>query len=138
MQRHRTGTQNGLIYVLNNLGIQWSGISVQTKWTNQRLKPVAWDGHDVAHPDERKTDAKWGCGISCAATRVLRLCSGFRVIGRFHCFLAILWHLSLPHRQSAGFLAIEETWRDSHRWTEHPLNVISEATQQVSIFRTRQ
>jgi len=42
--------------VLNNLGNQWSGTSVKTKWANQRFKPVAWDGHDTAHPDERTTD----------------------------------------------------------------------------------
>jgi hypothetical protein len=47
------------IYVLNNLGNQWSGTSVKTKtkWAKQRFKPVAWDGHDTAHPDERTTDA---------------------------------------------------------------------------------
>ncbi len=49
--------QPGLIYVLNNLGNQWSGTSVKTKWPNQKFKPVAWDGHDTAHPDERTTDA---------------------------------------------------------------------------------
>jgi alpha-amylase len=51
--------QPGLIFVLNNLGNQWSGTSVKTKWPNQKFKPVAWDGHDqVAHPEERTTDAE--------------------------------------------------------------------------------
>lgn len=48
--------QPGLIYVLNNLGDKWSGTSVKTKWPNQKFAPVAWDGHDTAHPDERTTD----------------------------------------------------------------------------------
>jgi alpha-amylase len=48
--------QPGLIYVLNNLGNQWSGTSVKTKWANQKFAPIAWDGHDDAHPDERTTD----------------------------------------------------------------------------------
>ncbi len=58
MQRAGTESQSGLVYVLNNLGNQWSGTSVKTKWTNQRFKPVAWGGHDTAHPDERETDAE--------------------------------------------------------------------------------
>jgi alpha-amylase len=58
MQRHGTESQSGLVYVLNNLGNQWSGTPVKTKWTNQKFKPVAWDGHDTAHPDERTTDAE--------------------------------------------------------------------------------
>lgn len=49
--------QPGLIYVLNNLGDKWSGTSVKTQWPNQKFRPVAWDGHDTAHPDERITDA---------------------------------------------------------------------------------
>jgi alpha-amylase len=51
-----TQDQPGLVYVLNNLGDQWSGTSVKTQWVNQRFKPLAWDGHDTAHPDERTTD----------------------------------------------------------------------------------
>jgi alpha-amylase len=58
MQRAGTDEQSGLIYVLNNLGNQWSGTSVKTKWANQKLTPVAWDGYDSAHPDERTTDAE--------------------------------------------------------------------------------
>jgi alpha-amylase len=51
--------QPGLVYVLNNLGDQWSGTSVKTQWPNQRFVPIAWDGHDeAAHPDERTTDAE--------------------------------------------------------------------------------
>ena len=53
--------QSGLVYVLNNLGNQWSGTSVQTQWKNQRFVPVAWDGHDGAHPDERRTDDEGRC-----------------------------------------------------------------------------
>jgi len=50
--------QPGLVYVLNNLGDRWSGTSVKTKWPNQRFAPIAWDGHNDAHPDERTTDAE--------------------------------------------------------------------------------
>jgi alpha-amylase len=57
MQRGGTESQSGLIYVLNNLGDKWSGTSVKTRWPNQKFRPVAWDGHDTAHPDERTTDA---------------------------------------------------------------------------------
>jgi alpha-amylase len=57
-QRGGNEGQTGLIYVLNNLGDKWSGTSVKTKWPNQKFKPVAWDGHDTAHPDERTTDAE--------------------------------------------------------------------------------
>ena len=56
MQRGGTEAQSGLVYVLNNLGSQWSGTQTKTKWVNQRFKPVAWDGHDTAQPDERTTD----------------------------------------------------------------------------------
>jgi alpha-amylase len=56
LQRGGNEGQTGLIYVLNNLGDKWSGTSVKTKWANQKFKPVAWDGHDIAHPDERTTD----------------------------------------------------------------------------------
>ena len=50
--------QPGLVYVLNNLGDKWSGTVVQTKWQNQKFRPIAWDGHDTAHPDERTTDGE--------------------------------------------------------------------------------
>ena len=51
-----TTSQSGLIYVLNNLGRQWSGTRVKTKWANQNFVPIAWDGHDEAWPDARTTD----------------------------------------------------------------------------------
>ena len=50
--------QSGLVYVLNNLGDRWSGTRVTTQWRNQRFVPIAWQGHDGAHPDERTTDAE--------------------------------------------------------------------------------
>jgi alpha-amylase len=53
--------QPGLVYVLNNLGDQWSGTSVKTRWPNQKFVPIAWDGHlhnDDVHPDERTTDGE--------------------------------------------------------------------------------
>lgn len=59
----RTGYKNdeydqpGLVYVLNNMGDRWSGTVVQTQWKNTKFKPVAWDGHDINHPNERTTDA---------------------------------------------------------------------------------
>ncbi len=53
--------QSGLVYVLNNLGDQWSGTTVTTQWRNQRFVPIAWDGHDSAHPDERMTDDEGKC-----------------------------------------------------------------------------
>jgi alpha-amylase len=56
MQRSGLEGRPGCIYVLNNLGDKWSGTSVKTRWVNQKFKPVAWDGHDTAHPDERTTD----------------------------------------------------------------------------------
>jgi len=49
--------QPGLVYVLNNMGDRWSGTTVQTQWKNTKFKPVAWDGHDINHPNERTTDA---------------------------------------------------------------------------------
>jgi alpha-amylase len=52
-----TADQPGLIYVLNNLGDQWSGTQVKTKWANQKFVPIAWDGHDKAWPDARTTDS---------------------------------------------------------------------------------
>jgi alpha-amylase len=58
----RTGYQDehhnqpGLVYVLNNLGDKWSGTIVQTQWRNTKFIPVAWDGHDINHPNERTTD----------------------------------------------------------------------------------
>jgi alpha-amylase len=56
MQRNGHEGQPGLIYVLNNLGNQWSGTSVKTQWPNQKFVPMAWDGHDQAEPTERTTN----------------------------------------------------------------------------------
>jgi alpha-amylase len=56
MQRTGFEEQPGLIFVLNNLGNQWSGTSVKTQWENQKFVPAARDGHDVALPTERTTD----------------------------------------------------------------------------------
>ena len=58
MQRTGFEQQPGLIFVLNNLGNQWSGTPVKTQWKNQRFIPAAWDGHDVALPEDRTTNAK--------------------------------------------------------------------------------
>jgi len=54
MQRNGTGGQPGLVFVLNNTG-EWNGAWVQTKWSNQRLTPVAWHGRD----DLEKPSVKW-------------------------------------------------------------------------------
>lgn len=56
LQRGGFEQQPGLVYVLNNLGDKWSGTSVKTRWPNQKFRPLAWDGHDIAHPDERHTN----------------------------------------------------------------------------------
>ena len=68
--------QPGCVYVLNNLGDKWSGTSVKTKWPNQKFAPMAWDGHDTAHPDERTTDAEGQCRVPCSAARVCDLRAG--------------------------------------------------------------
>ena len=51
MQRSGLGSQDGLIYVLNNRGDGWNGTSVATQWQNSDLEPVAWGGHDESQPD---------------------------------------------------------------------------------------
>lgn len=56
MERAGTDSQPGLVYVLNNLGNQWSGRPVKTRWPNQKFKPVAWDGYQAPQPEERTTD----------------------------------------------------------------------------------
>jgi alpha-amylase len=58
MQRGGFGTQNGLIYVLNNRGDGWDGTSVATQWQNADLKPVAWGGQDDSQPDSKHTDSE--------------------------------------------------------------------------------
>jgi hypothetical protein len=57
MQRAGTGGQSGLVFVLNNRGDKWNGITVQTQWVNRQLNPVAWDGHDQSAPQAKTTDA---------------------------------------------------------------------------------
>jgi alpha-amylase len=56
MQRSGFGAQPGLVFVLNNRGDRWSGVSVQTQWTNRQLTPVAWDGHEQSSPQGKWTD----------------------------------------------------------------------------------
>lgn len=56
MQRTGYGNQPGLVFVLNNRGDQWSGTTVQTRWSNTRFVPVAWDGYDASAPQSKQTD----------------------------------------------------------------------------------
>jgi len=56
MQRTGSGSQPGLIYVLNNRGDRWDGASVGTQWQNAELKPIAWGGQDSSQPDSKHTD----------------------------------------------------------------------------------
>jgi alpha-amylase len=55
MQRIGSGPQPGLVYVLNNLGNAWNGITVQTQWTNTHFQPVAYGGQDTSRPDDKTT-----------------------------------------------------------------------------------
>ena len=56
MQRSGEGDQPGLILVMNNHG-EWNGTFVRTRWKNQRLIPVAWNGrNDSGMPLERRID----------------------------------------------------------------------------------
>ncbi len=57
MQRNGSGSQTGLIYVLNNRGDRWDGASVETQWQNAELKPVAWGGQDDSQPEAKHTDS---------------------------------------------------------------------------------
>ncbi len=57
MQRSGFGSQNGLVYVLNNRGDRWDGSTVQTQWKNAMLEPVAYGGQDNTKPDSKHTDA---------------------------------------------------------------------------------
>jgi len=61
MQREGSGGQGGLVLVLNNRGT-WNGTTVQTRWSNVRLVPVAWRGHDDAGVprDEQTSETGWG------------------------------------------------------------------------------
>jgi alpha-amylase len=57
MQRTGSGAQPGLVYVLNNLGNAWNGITVQTQWSNAQFEPVAYGGSDASRPDAKTTTA---------------------------------------------------------------------------------
>ena len=61
MQRTGAGTQPGLVYVLNNLGDAWNGITVQTQWTNTQFEPVAYGGNDTSQPDSKTTSSDGYC-----------------------------------------------------------------------------
>ncbi len=57
MQRSGTGSQPGLILVLNNRGDTWNGAFVTTQWRTKRMTPVAWWGrNDTAAPADKWTD----------------------------------------------------------------------------------
>jgi alpha-amylase len=55
MQRTGSGAQPGLVYVLNNLGDAWNGITAQTQWSNAQFEPVAYGGSDASRPDAKTT-----------------------------------------------------------------------------------
>ena len=57
MQREGSGSQHGLVLVLNNRST-WNGVWVQTQWPNIQFSPEAWCGSsDTAAPDSKWTDA---------------------------------------------------------------------------------
>lgn len=57
MQREGSGSQHGLVLVLNNRST-WNGVRVQTQWPNTQFSPEAWWGSsDTATPDSKWTDA---------------------------------------------------------------------------------
>jgi alpha-amylase len=58
MQRTGSGQQSGLLYVLNNLGDAWNGTTVQTRWSNAHLEPVAYGGNDNSLPAAKTTTAE--------------------------------------------------------------------------------
>lgn len=55
MQRIGGSSQPGLIYVLNNFGDAWNGITVQTQWRNVQFEPVAYGGNDTGRPQNKTT-----------------------------------------------------------------------------------
>ena len=57
MQRTGSGSQPGLIYVLNNRGDRWNGATVQTQWSATRFAPIAYGGSDNSRPDEKTTSS---------------------------------------------------------------------------------
>lgn len=62
MQRSGSGSQKGLVYVLNNRGDAWNGSGVTTKWCNIKFIPAAWRGkNDTNIPLNVVTDHQgWG------------------------------------------------------------------------------
>jgi alpha-amylase len=57
MQRTGFGEDAGLIYVLNNSGMNWNGRLVTTLWSNATFQPVAWwSAVDMARPINQSTD----------------------------------------------------------------------------------
>jgi len=46
----------------NNMAVMMQAFywdaSVKTRWPNQKFAPIAWDGHDETHPNERTTDGE--------------------------------------------------------------------------------
>ncbi len=69
MQRNGTNNQKGLIFVLNNRGDRWNGLSVQTKWKNTKFTPAAWASHDNVQPPEEKWTQENGLGEFYAPPR---------------------------------------------------------------------
>lgn len=61
---------------MNHLSDKWSGTSVKTQWSNQKFIPIAWDGQDAAHPEERTTDADGNAEFPAPPTRLLHICAG--------------------------------------------------------------
>ena len=61
MQRNGHGSQQGLIFVLNN-SPWWEGKWVATKWNNTKFVPVAWRGkYSIDTPDVKfSNDDGWG------------------------------------------------------------------------------
>ncbi len=57
MQRTGAGTQQGLVYVLNNLGDKWNGTLATTKWSSTKFVPAAWNSRiDEGIPKDVTTD----------------------------------------------------------------------------------
>ncbi len=56
IQRNGFGSQQGLIYVLNNSG-SWNGTWVQTQWQNRSFQPSAWwSSSTVDAPQQKQTN----------------------------------------------------------------------------------
>ena len=72
MQRTGRAHSRDLIYVLNNLGDAWNGITVQTQWTNTQFEPVAYGGNDTEPSGRsRPTGGRLGRADFWAAPRGL-------------------------------------------------------------------